>query len=173
MSMKNREAQAFLKGKLRLECIERSNHKHFQFSRATHVTLPTVVALSRGDGELSFSNEKGLARSLGLTLDELQTSASCHISGPVVSLALAAHLLVHIDKGLLDDPVVHGEGCRAMAESLHRLLALIGPTLELRKRERDLAVRVRKIIVTLTVPHFHKIRHELLSLIDSSLSTSV
>jgi len=171
--MKNREAQAFLKGKLRLECIERSNHKHFQFSPATRVTLPTVVALSRGDGELSFSNEKGLARSLGLTLEELHTSASCHISGEVVSLALAAHLLAHIDKGLFEDPVVHREGCRAMAESLHRLLALIGPRLELRKRERDLVVRLKKVIVALAIPHFHKIRQELLSLIDNSLDSLV
>ena len=169
--MKRREAQAFLQGKLRLECIERSNHKHFQFPRATGVTLPTVVALSRGDGELSFSNEKGLARSLGLRLDELQTSATCHISGEVVSLALAAYLLVRIDEQLFDDPVVHNDGCKAMAESLHRLLALVGPTVELRKRERDVALRVRDVVLAVRAPHFHKLRNELLLIIEKSLAT--
>ena len=123
--IRTREVDRFLQTKLHLTRIHGSNHDHYTFEVALGIGLPTVLALSRHSGDIPNRNIKGLADGLGLKLDELHDSMRCSVSANVVYLCLALHLLRFVSERMSFDPVVHGEGCRAMAKSVMKLLAMV------------------------------------------------
>jgi hypothetical protein len=164
--MRKREVESVLKTKLRLHAVDRSHHTHFQFSSTRPITLPTILALSKGDGEVTLTNQKGLARGLGLRLPEFQECSACHICGSVVLLALATELLKVTNERLASDPVVHGPGCRAMGESVRRLLDEVDRNTSLRSAERRVLQRVAGDLAAIPAAHFAGTQERLRALIE-------
>jgi len=167
--MHRRELESFLKVKVGLEPQDRKNHRHFQFPSTQKISLPTVLAVSHGDGEVALVNLKGLAKGLGLQLHEFQESSLCHISGDVVTIALAVHLLGRAGQQFNDDPPVYREGCRAMAESVSRLLHRITKPVRVRRAERHLLERLEASLRTEQNAHLSAVRTQLQHLIGDFL----
>lgn len=81
-------------------------------------------------------------------------------------LALSVHLLNFVDERFAADPIVHGDGCKAMADSVHRLLGGIKTSNKVRPAERDLLARLRNEIVTDRTAHFSSVRSQIKQLVD-------
>ena len=93
--MKLKELRRYLgAGKLHLEEQERKGHLHYiPRLEKNRISLPSIIAISQGDGDVTLRNLKGVARSLGLKLRELQHSEACHIGRGCVLLFLAWEML--------------------------------------------------------------------------------
>jgi len=167
--MHRREIEIFLKAKLALEPHDRKSHIHFQFAADNGIVLPSILALSR-TAELTLTNLKGLAKALGLNLNEFQESSKCHISGSVVILALSVHLMDFVDMRLAADPVVHSEGCKAMAASVHRLIHRIDKSIKIRPAERKLLIRLRAALGNNGNAHFHPMREQIRQVVENLLN---
>jgi hypothetical protein len=131
-----REVQAKLQGKIGLVSEERGSHTHFHLTGPARSNFPTILSLSRGSGELSHRNKKGLAAGLGLRLGEFEDCISCNISGNIVLLALTVYLMLHIHRRRIDDPVVYGRQCSAMNESVCYLLDQVESGKKVTAKER-------------------------------------
>jgi hypothetical protein len=123
-----REVDRILQSKVRLVKTSNANHDHFAFPKTLGIGLPIILALSRGSGEISETNLKGLADGLGMRKDEFTQSLKCHIGRNVIYLCLASHLLHWIEGRLESDPIVYRDGCRGMNRSVLNLLNQIERT---------------------------------------------
>jgi hypothetical protein len=119
-----RNVDRVLQSKARLVKTARANHDHYTFEKHLGIGLPIILALSRGDGDVSDRNVKGLADGLGMKKEEFAKSLRCHVCGSVMHLCLAVSLTKRVAERMSLDPVVYKDGCRAMAKSVTRLLGL-------------------------------------------------
>lgn len=124
--MKLRDLRIYLQtGKLGFS--ERTCSRHYHYHPALDdgtVNLPTIVAVSGGSGDATLSNLKGVARALGLTLQELETSQACRIGRECVLLLLAWEMLLFCFRrqAAVSDAEVAEAGLKAMVLSVQHLI---------------------------------------------------
>ena len=96
MSLKIREVRAFLISKKKLQCdaFEGANHEIFHLQvEGRRVSLPAVLTLERGSGEISDRNFKGLADDIGLSRKGLEEGVNCTVGRPCLLLCIVSRLL--------------------------------------------------------------------------------
>ncbi len=111
--------------KLKFELHEGGRHQQFHVRLQNRdLGLPTVLCVSRGDGEADHRNVKGVATALGMRETELLRSEGCHIGRGCVLLMLCSRLLAFICQRAmqLGGSAVAKDGLKAMAESIGLLL---------------------------------------------------
>ncbi len=126
MSSKFKEVTRFFRHKLAFEQVEYTRHTGFRpLFAGRFIGLPSLVRISRGDGDLSPKNFGSLAEALGLKERELSVSLTCRISRDTILCGLAWRLL-HINYNDLchcQAPVA--PGAIAMLESVDLLISEI------------------------------------------------
>ena len=131
MAMAQTSAARFLTGrKVRFHQNERANHTHFELVLDLgKVPLPAVVCLSRSPGDISKSNLKGLAESLGMNIEGLLRAEACHIGFECIRLCIVSRLLREVlvqQHNCKSDPIVFGRVIQRLCESANAILDELG-----------------------------------------------
>lgn len=140
------ELNKFCKTKLQLKKVENSNHTGYELRPKEKVVLPTLIRISRGSGEASSNNIRGIAKALGLTEKELKSSVQCDISKEIIYLSLSVHLLKFVFNQLLIRKNANSKGASAMISSANMILdsLFIKSPNKINKKERQLIMRLIK-----------------------------
>jgi hypothetical protein len=126
MSSKFKEVTRFFKHKLDFAQVEYTRHTGFRpLFGGRFIGLPTLVRISRGDGDLSPRNFGSLADALGLKERELSVSMTCRISRNTILCALAWRLLFITYHELCHCQEPVAPGAVAMLESVDLLIGEI------------------------------------------------
>lgn len=96
--------------KMKLSKTEKTRHNCYIVRLSDNIIpLPTLITVSRGNGEIANNNFKGIAKALGLSEFELTDSIGCNLGRECVYLCLCARLLKSTKERIIIDPIVHRE----------------------------------------------------------------
>lgn len=98
MPFSRREVDRFLTSqKMKMDSKEGRRHTQYILRlKDKKIPLPYLLTLSRGTGQVSQRNLKGLASDLGLSLKGIEEGIRCPMSRECVLLCLTARLLNHV-----------------------------------------------------------------------------
>lgn len=124
--MKSSEVDRFLVRKLKLELKNGRKHDDYRLRLAGgEIPLPMLLTVSRGSGEITSRNLKGLASNVGMTVGGFRDSARCQIGRECVLMCLAFRLLEKASEMVertTQDPLVYGEFSQRLSESVALIL---------------------------------------------------
>src|SRR5947208_1045608 len=121
--MKIKELEKRLTGKLELERNPAAPHTDYRLRCAGRiVSLPTLLRVSHGSGELVDKNLGNVAKALGLNEYLLKEMVGCRVGRPCVLLCLAARLLEFVRRQRQEQGEVFRQGLLAMLQSIELLL---------------------------------------------------
>jgi hypothetical protein len=123
--MKNRELESFLAGKMRFKKSEGGKHIHFQYRPDDgRQVLPSLLNLSRDQGETTNRVFGNTASDLGLIPEELKTATRCALSRECILLCLSIKLTAtFFHRRVQPDPQTYDQGLqRAFALSIQVVL---------------------------------------------------
>ena len=120
--MTSREIDKYFTGKLKYARDERRHVHFFPCLDGKKLPLPTVIALTRGSGDVADRVVGGIARSLGLRENDFRTSVRCEIGAACVYLCQVGYCIEFCSSSLVLDPQVYRENVMAMEVSISYLL---------------------------------------------------
>jgi hypothetical protein len=122
--LNHRDLETWLAKKLKYEKNDRRRHIHFlPRIHGRQVPLPTIVALTRGSGDVGDNVVRGIAEALGVRVLDVRRSTKCTVGAACMYVCQAVYCILFCKNCLVLDPTIHQENVAAMGVSVSRLVS--------------------------------------------------